>query len=1103
MAKIVWPHGHPPHRSSSCRILGFHLAQVAILAVLCVAPAAAQYTTGSLGGVIQDPAGAVVPEAQITAQNEDNGFSRTATSGTDGTFLFPALPIGHYKLTVEKSGFATYTQTGITLGVNQVASQTVTLQMSTVTQAITVAANAAMVTTQAATLNQLVSEQQIVELPLNGRQPQNLLFLAPGAVNETGNYCLVACQGGVYPGEQDANISGGGNRSVNYQMDGGDYNDTYLNTNLPFPNPDAVQEFSVQYDNQSAQFGLGSGLVNIVTKSGTNQIHGDLFEFVRNGDLNARNFFAPIQDTLKRNQYGGTIGGPIKKDKLFYFGTFQATPIRQTATGDIAHVPTAAERDGDFSAISTQLIDPATGAAFANNYIGPTLFSAPAVNMLNYIPLPNGPGNQLTFTGPSLVQNDYQWMAKADWVGKRNQLTGSYFWTHFNEPPDIAIAKTNLLAADPNGNQLTIQNLSLNDTYTVSPKLLLNTWFGWNSQTGGSRSGAPFSFTDLGVNTASTIPPELSLSVAGYFNIGTNHFGNFNRGTDTVREDISLEQGSHDMHFGLEVVRLRNHLVNDFTMNANFSFYNSLSNNNLSDFMLGDVSEFLQGGGEYKDMVGTLWSPYVQDNWRVKRKLTVNLGLRWDPFIPYTETKGRVVCYVAGGQSKRFPNAPVGMLFGGSNHDAGCPSGGAYDNWQNWAPRVGFAYHAMGNTVVRGGAGFYYTPLSTHDLNGFVDTAPFGPRFDYVGDVNLQNPWSTLGFPDPFPAQYGPNLPSQGVAFTLPVSIYAAMPLNYQSPRILTYNFDIEHQFGGNWLARIGYLGNEVRHLTSNTLAYVQANPAVYIPGDGPDGLPLSTESNTQQRRINPNFGSVGQLYDQYYANYNGLQMELQKRLSNGISFTANYTWSKLLDNVGSLIFGVPTTNPNDVNFDYGPSNDNFANVVNFSIVWQVPKFKASGVAGRFVNGWELTSVGSWHSGYPLTVYSGHDNSLTGVGGDRADFTGSSLSQAELSQTRPHGQMISQYFNTSLFAPNAIGTFGNTAKGFLAGPRFFDTDFGVLKNIPIHERWSLQFRAEFFNLFNTVDFSPPDTSVADGPVFGTITSANTPRVLQFALKLKF
>jgi hypothetical protein len=292
--------------------LALYAAGTLFLGALCAAPAGAQYTTASLGGTVHDPVGAVVPEAEVTAENEGTGLSRTATTRSDGTFLFPALPVGQYKLTVKKSGFETYMQTGIILTVNEVATQTVTLKVGTVTQTVTVSANAEALTTRTSTLDQLVDQKRIMDLPLDGRQAQELLFLASGTVNETGtgpNYCLANCEGGVYPGEQDASVGGMGTRAVNYQMDGAGHNDTYVNANLPFPNPDAVQEFNVRDENLSAQYGQGGAVVNIVTKSGTNTVHGDAFEFLRNGALNARNFFAPTQDTLKRNQFGGSVGG--------------------------------------------------------------------------------------------------------------------------------------------------------------------------------------------------------------------------------------------------------------------------------------------------------------------------------------------------------------------------------------------------------------------------------------------------------------------------------------------------------------------------------------------------------------------------------------------------------------------------------------------------------------------------------------------------------------------------------------------------------------------------------------------------------------------------
>ena len=1080
--------------SVRARLLNIFILVVFAFASFGAVPLFAQYTTGSLGGTVEDPAGAVVPDATVTAQNEGTGLSRTVTSQASGEFLFPALPIGNYKLTVTKAGFSTYVQTGIVLTVNQAATQTVRLKVGAVSQEVTVSANAAVLTTRTGTVGQLINQRHIVDLPLNGREAQSLLFLAAGTVNETGNYCLVNCQGGVYPGEEDGSVNGSGPRAVNYQMDGAGHNDTYLNTNLPFPNPDAVQEFNVQSENISAQYGLGGAVVNIVTKSGTNEFHGDAFEFLRNGALNARNFFAPIQDTLKRNQFGGSIGGPIIKDKLFFFGTYQGTRIRSAAQGQIAFVPTAAERNGDFSDIlPTQLVNPSNNVPYAGNQIPTTDFSAPANFFMQHIPLPNGPGRQLTFAGPSVIQNDNQWMPKIDWIHGKNQLSGSFFWTKFTEPPDITSAKTDILAADGSGNQVKIQNLSINDTYSFSPTLLFNTWFGWDQQSGGSLSGAPFGFPDAGVSIAAPTPPELSLSVDGFFGFNTNHLGDFGRGDWTVHEDVTMQHGPHELHFGGDVVRPKNHLVNTFTMSGEFSFGNQLSGSNLTDFMLGHASEFLQGGGEFKDMHGVLYSFYGQDNWRVNRKLTVNLGLRWDPYFPYTEEKGRVPCYVRGGKSSRFPNAPVGVLYGGSNADPGCPAAsGTLNALANIAPRLGFAYRLGAKTVLRGGGGIYYTPPPINNFNGFVDTAPFAPRFDFRGDISFVDPYGSQGIQNPFPAQYGPTLPTSDAQFTLPMSIYGVFPIDWVLPRLYTWNLTLERELGNNWEVRAAYMGTKGTNLSSGIFSNQELNPAIYIPGQ-------STEANTQARRINPNFGAVGNAPSGNNSHYEGLQLNLEKRFGGGFSLLANYTWSKMIDDYGPGGY----TNPFNREFDYGLATSDVPHVFHFSGIWQVPKLTSSGgLAGGFLSGWELTSIATWRGGFPFSVFSGADNSFSGVGADRADFIGTSFSQAKLDTGRSHGQLIQEYFNTAVFVPNAIGTFGNSGKNNLRGPGFFDMDFGLLKDTKITEHTTLQFRAEFFNLFNNVNFMQPDGNLASSS-FGQITSAGDPRILQFALKVLF
>lgn len=1051
----------------------------------------AQYTTATLAGTVSDPSGAVVADAKVTVQDLETGLQRQTQTDNSGTFTFTALPVGRYQITVEKPGFSKYVQSGITLVLDQTANVPIQLKVGNLSQQVTVAADAELLNTQSGTVSQLIDQKRIVDLPLDGRQPQNLLFLSAGSVNETGNYCLVNCQGGVYPGEVDGNVSGAGPRGVNFQMDGAGHNDTYLNTNLPFPNPDAVQEFNVETDNVSAQYGIGAGaVVNIVTKSGTNDIHGDLFEFLRNGDLNARNFFAPTQDTLKRNQYGGAIGGPIIKNKLFYFGTYQGTKIRSAAQGNVEFVPTAAERGGNFAGSGITVVDPATKIPFPNDQIPPGDVSPVSQFFLNHIPLPNGPNGQLTFAGANIVQNDDQYMIKINWVQSKNQVSGSWFWTRFNEPPDIAIGNQNILAADGNGNRVTIKNLALNDTYTLTPSVLFNTWFGWSSQTGGSLSGAPFGFPDAGVHIAAPTPPEISLMVNGYFSSNTNHLGIFNRGDYTFREDVTVQHGAHEIHLGGEAVRISNTLVNTFLMAGEFTFGSAISGSNLSDFILGEASNFTQGGGEYKNLEGVLWSLYAQDNIRVSPKLKVEVGLRWDPYFPYTEEKGRVVCYLPGTttRSVRFPNAPLGMLFGG---DPGCPKGGSLADISNFGPRLGFAYDLGHRTVLRGGGGIYYSPIGNHDSNGMVDTAPFSPQFNYTGVVNFADPYASIGIPNPFPAQYAGNPPPRNVQFTLPVSIYGTLQHDWHMPELATWNVNVEHQFAQSWVGRIAYAGNKGTYLASGVLGFNEQNPAIYVPGN-------STEANTQQRRINPVFGSVGLFSSDNNSHYESLRLNLEKRFSKGFTILANYTRSKILDDL-SANGGNGRTDPFNRRFDYGISNDDVPNVFNFSGVWQIPNAPLHGLANTLANGWELTAITNWRSGFPFSVFSNVDNSFSGIFSDRADYIGG---PASLDSGRPHGALIQEFFNVSAFVPNAIGTFGNSGKNILRGPRYFDTDLGLLKHFAITERWNLQFRAEFFNAFNNVNFGQPQNYLGSSST-GQITSAGNPRILQFALKLSF
>ena len=1056
-------------------------------------PLSAQFTTASFNGTVVDASGGVVPDAKVTVRNIDTGFKQAVTTDAVGVFLFPRLPVGNYRLTVEKPGFFTYVQDGITLTVNRAATQAVTLRVGEMTETITVAEEVDVVTTGTAAVGQLVDERRIVDLPLNGRTAQSLVFLGPGTADTSGRYCGLGCEGGVYPGQQQAAVNGGGPAHVNYQLDGTGHNDPQLNMNLPFPNPDAIQEFNVQSNNLSAEFGnSASAVVNIVSKSGTNTMHGSLFEFLRNGSLNARNFFAPKHDDLRRNQFGGSLGGPIRKDKLFYFGTYQGTRIRSAAEGQIAFVPTQEQRNGDFSSLSAQLVDPVTGTPFPGNQIPPSRFSPVSKFFLDqWIPLPNGPAGQLTYATSPFAQNDDQFMTKIDWNEGNQQISGRYFFTNFNQPSFIP--KDNILAASNQANTVRVQTFSFNHNYSASATLLFNTQVGWSRQVGGSRSSAPFSFADAGVRIATQEPPaEIYLPVDGYFNIDTNHFGDWSHGAWTIRENVSLISGRHELHLGGELVRPWSNVSNTYQKAGYFYFFDALSGDNLADFMLGRVSLFEQGGGEYSDFPqSNQWHLFVQDNWRATSRLTLQLGLRWDPFLVYRESQGRRACFVPGAKSQRYPNAPVGIIYGGENHDQGCPEAGAENQLANIAPRLGFAYRLTqdGKTSLRGGAGFYYmAPELITFTNGAV-VAPFSPILSF-NDIDFQDPYGSAGVPNPFPDQFGPNVLGPEATFVLPVSVQGGVKLidrNMKTPSLISWNLTLERQLGKDWLFRAAYLGNKGTHLVYGDFMIPRnVNPAIYIPGQ-------SSSGNIQERRIYKDFGRIDQDESTHNSNYNALQLTVEKRFARGLSVLSNYTWSKHLNDFG-------WTNPFNRRFDYGLSNDDIAHYFKFSGIWELPKAKVAGIGRHILNGWELTSSVNWRGGFPFSVFSGPDNSFSGSRNNtRADFLGGS---AQLSSDRPHGELIEEFFDTSKFVQNAFGTFGNSGKNILRGPKFFNTDLGLLRTIKVTEHTSIQFRAEFFNIFNNVNFGTPN-SRANAGSFGRITSAFDPRILQFALKVTF
>ncbi|MGA2643195.1 MAG: TonB-dependent receptor [Candidatus Sulfotelmatobacter sp.] len=1092
------------------------------LVLASIMPVWGQYTTARLSGVVTDPSEAVVVGASVTIRDPGTGYTQTTTSTSAGQYLFPSLPVGTYQITVSMAGYTSYVQKGIVLSVNQAASQDIQLHVGAVSQQVVVTENSSLVTTDSPTVGQLIDQREINQLPLNGRDVQQLVFLAPGTTNVTANYCAANCEGGVFPTEQYAKVNGGGANGVNYLLDGVDANDTYINANVPFPNPDALQEFNLITGNMSASFGNAiGGVVNVVTKSGTDQIHGDVFEFLRNSALDASDYFSGgLVNPLKQNQFGGSVGGPIIKNRLFYFGSYQGTRLHTAQNGQIASVPNATERTGDFSDLlpGTQLINPATGANYNNNQIP---VSPVSTYILNHIPLPNGSNDQLNFNGGPDIQNTDEYLAKVDFNLGKHHLSGHYFQMNYTDPVFIP-PPTNLLELRGDAEHLVLKNISVVDIYTISPTFLLSSYFGYNSENGTTLSSAPFSMADAGVNMA--VPENrgggnsavLNLTVGGDFLLQGVPYGVWNRGDQSLREIATWIKGRHEVQFGGEILRVRLPMGNQYQESGVFDF-ESLTGSPFADFELGAVTSFTQGGGLYLNFTGYRESLFVQDNWKATPRLLLTAGLRWDPFFPYTDSEGRVACFVPGAQSQRFPTAPVGMLFGGKNHDPGCPNSSIYNNPKNFGPRLGFAYRITkdGNTSIRGGAGYYYEAPNTVAFEDVVGVPPFAPIINLGSSpgsplVTLVDPYGSSGTTNVFPAQFGPINPTASNAIfpSSGISFSQIFDRHFRLPMVLSYNLTLERGFKQDFMLRVAYVGNEGRHLSGTgdqESGLLQLNPSHWDP------------TLQQEVPVYPAYGSIASINSGVNSNYNAAQITLEKRMTHGFSFLTNFTWAKELDDFAPAGGSPYLTNTCSCGryFDYGPSDDDLSKTFKINGEYMVPRVNLPKLVDKVVNGWGLSGTVSWQTGFPFSIFSGTDNSLSGMLGDRADLAVASVQQAVLGSGRSHAAEVQEWFNTSAFVPNAIGTFGDTGKNVLRGPRFFDADLAAVKNAKITERLSMEFRAEFFNVFNNVNFGRPDGNLADlGTTYGQITglagasSSNTygtaqPRIIQFAVKFAF
>ena len=1088
------------------------VVSVGVLGLLLTSAVAwAQLSTAQLTGRVTDESGAVLPGVTVSATQTDTGASRTAVTDENGNYLLSNLPTGPYRLEVGLQGFRTYVQTGIVLQVASTPTINAVLGVGSLEESVTVEAAAPLVDVKSAGISDVVDNEKIVELPLQGRQVTSLLILAGAAVN-TGSPNSRSFQGGV-------NISVGGGLSfgVAYLLDGAMHNDPQNNANLPLPFPDALQEFRVATSGLSAQNGMHSGAsVNAVTKSGTNRFTGNLFEFLRDKRFNAKDPFARIgpdgqrvDDGLKRNQFGGTLGGPIARDKMFFFGAYQGTMIRQTPSANIAYVPTAAMLAGDFSAFTSPACNGgrqvALRAPFVNNQINPASYSPAALNLAKKLPSTTDPCGQITYEVPSdadqgqgLGRLDYQW-------GSNHSMFGRYMAT-FDKVPAAFSVSDNILTTSNAGINNLAQSFTFGDTMVLGPSVVNSLRVAFNRTAIDRYNPAFFDPKDLGSNVHSYNPDEMVFSVTGGFNIsaGTATKGVFKTNSYQLADDITFVRGAHQLGIGVNMAYWKSNQLSHARSGGNWIVNGQATGLGLADFLVGRISSLEHGGPALLHMDMWYLGLYVQDSWTLTRRVTVNGGIRWEPYFGQNILNGAIANFDignfrAGTRSTVFRNAPAGLLYPG---DAGFPDGktGLNNQWWNLSPRVGVAWDVNGDgrTAVRASYGLAYDFQSGDYHNINASAPPFGNRSSISDPTGLfDDPYRSVGG-DPHPIVTGPN--TQFPAF----GAFGVLDPNVNSPRVQTWNVTLERQFGSTWGASVSYLGSYSDRLWNQ----VAINPGVFM-GLGPCAINgvaytvCTTNANLNNRRAlsleNPREGGLIGAMDLHddvgTQGYRAIKFSAQRRAA-GVSFTGNYTLGRCTGNATPGSFPQLSsgfTNPADPEFDRGHCDQDRTHLANFTAGAQTPQFDNPALR-ILASGWRMSGIFSVRSGAWMNVITGLDNAFNGVNAQRPN---------QVSDDVYGEKTLINYLNRAAFAMPAAGTFGDLERNGVEGPGFHTVDVALSRLIPLGGSQSIEARVEAFNLFNTFNWGNPNLNFNSG-TFGRITTnAGAQRIMQFGVKYSF
>jgi carboxypeptidase family protein/TonB-dependent receptor-like protein len=1052
----------------------------------------AQTTTGSIYGTVSDNSGAVVPNADITASNVQTGAKKVTQTNAAGDYTFLVLDPGEYTISAQVTGFQSLTQNGIRLDAAQSVHVNIALQVGSTDQKIDVEADTTLVDTRESQIGETIDQKRIQELPLNGRNAYDLLPILPGVTNYAADVPTGSRQG------TQIIVNGIPAENTAYYLDGSyDTNLWRFGGNL-LPNPDALQEFRVLTSNFDAEFGRSAGgVVQAITRSGTRQYHGLVYEYLRNDIFNAKNWFLTSVASLRQNQFGANFGGPIPKlkDRGFFFVSYQGLRVSQPANVASSSLvtPTSLERTGDFRS-TPAASRPNVSCNGVQYVICPNLLDPVAQNLLKFVPVGSSTpgssyGHPVQQSANANINAD-QGMARVDYnLVQKHQLSGMFFMSRgtSNAP---TVGGNQIVSYAGMANYEGQYNGVASDTWTVSANKVNNfrAFYALNHYIIGNIYGNQNMLPDLGSEAAmgGNYNAQPYFSIVGYWQMGTSNAGPNNLPSSSLGayDTFNWDLGKHQLKFGGSYMWDRFGSTGGASSNGLFTFTGSTTGNALADFLEGHANSLTQNNGVFFRSHSQDPSLFIQDNWRILPRLSINLGLRWEYYPMYTG-QNNTGTFVPNTQSTRFPTAPLGLVFAG---DKGIPDGILHTPWNTFAPRFGFAYDVFGTgrTSLRGSYGIFYSALDQVSVSNNLVQQPFSRSITVAKTPNLVRPFAPL--PDPFP--YTPDVAN--AVFLSGANLFGMPPGNKYIPSVHEYSLGVQQQYGSKWSSEVRYVGNLGRHFYITT----DQNSPIY----NPNCTSATCGSTVQQNARRPyqpggkyTFASISIAAPWANTVYHSMQATLTRRFDRHFSLQAAYVWSKVIG------FG-PVVNAYDIGSSRGVLPINVPHNFVVSYIFVAPAVNHFGLLGKQVlSGWQLNGITTLRSGQPFNVTSGVDTNFDGTNNDRPNVIGNPA----LPGGRGRVATKNQFFNAAAFANPAMGTpYGNAQFDMLLGPKYINTDLSAFKAFPIYREMSLQFRGDVFNVFNNVNMSNPN-STKSSPAFGTISGSAAPRIVQFALRLSF